>query len=82
MIKQMFLEAPDNHIDSNLRPMIEEWSDPPTSLQMLKVLDAMVYGGSASGFVISVLDDLMRKAIVQEGTTFSNIVSQAHWRNL
>jgi hypothetical protein len=79
-IKQGYLSAPDTQIDPHIKPLIEEWSDPPTALQMLRVLDAMVHGGSASAFAVSSLDTFMRIALKQEGTTFEALVDQAHWR--
>ncbi len=80
MIKQLLLEAPDSQLDVSIKPLIEKWSEPPTALEVLEVIDQVVYSGLGSDFVVNVLDILLRKAIAGESTTMELVIEQAHWR--
>jgi len=60
---------------------IELWDDEPTSLQILKTLDNIVFAGAASEFVVNALDIAMRQAMDREGSTYEQIISQAEWRH-
>jgi hypothetical protein len=78
----LLLEAPDDQLDSGLKPYIEGWSNPPKALEILEVLDKAIYGGLASAFVISVLQSLYDGAVRDEGTTHEAVVKLATWRDL
>lgn len=80
-IIQLLLDAPDGQLDECIKPKIREWSDPPTALQILEVLDQCVHASLCSGFVITVFETLLKKAIESEGTTYNDVVSKATWRN-
>jgi hypothetical protein len=77
---EMLLEAPDSQLDSSVFPLIEGWDNPPTSLQILEVLDKCVYYGLASGFVIDILDTLLNDRLEDEGKTLHDIEELATWR--
>lgn len=80
-IKDMFLSAPEDQIDPSVKPLIEVWDDAPTALQILRVLDSMVYSGGATGFVVSALDAMMRGTLEAEGQTYEQLVAKAVWRS-
>lgn len=80
-IKNMFLSAPENQIDLSVKPLIEAWDNPPTALQILRVLDSIVYSGGATGFVVSALDAMMRGTLEAEGQTYEQLVAKADWRH-
>jgi hypothetical protein len=79
-MKDLLLTAPDSQLDDSAKPFIRDWSEPPTALQILRVLDHCTYTGGASGFVMTALDILLQEALVREGTTLKAIAPQATWR--
>lgn len=79
-IKQLLLTAPTTQVDPSLHHMIEKWSDPPKSLEVLEVLDAAVFSSSASKFVIRLLEVMLQNAIASENVTYEEVVKQATWR--
>ncbi len=79
-MKAILLQAPEGQLDPALKPLIAEWSEPETALQVLRVLDMAVLGGAASGFAMQVLNLLLEKAIAREGTTYQAVTSLASWR--
>ncbi len=79
-IKEVFLEAPEEQIDKSVFPLIELWDDDPTAIQILRVLDQIVYTGAASEFVVTALDMMLQRAIVNEGQSLDELVKQAVWR--
>lgn len=80
-MKEMLLKAPDDQLDRSMLSKIEDWYDPPTSLQILEVLDQCIYCSLASGFVIKVLNILLDEALKNENQTLEDILPSAHWRN-
>lgn len=79
-MKEMLLQAPDGHLDPSMFPYIEQWSDEPTALQILEVLDKCVFAALASGFVIQVLETMLDTAMRAENTTHEELVKKASWR--
>jgi len=75
------LEAPSSMLDAAIKPHILAWSEPPTSLQVLKVLDICVHDGLASGFTVRLLNVMFEMAMAREGTTRDVVIAQAPWRN-
>jgi hypothetical protein len=74
------LQAPATQLDDVVKPKIEKWDDPPTALQVLEVLDIVVYDALASSFVVKVLEVVLDMAIKRENTTYEAVVAQATWR--
>jgi hypothetical protein len=82
LFKDVILEAPDHIIDSSIKEMIKvKWDAEPTAIQILEVLDRIVFYGAASDFVVNVLDVRMRAELVKENQTYEQLVEQASWRN-
>ncbi len=79
-LKQQWLKVPDNHMDHQLLPIIERWDDQPTALQILELLDACIYNGAASRFVVGALEGFLTAAMNNEGVTHEQLVAQATWR--
>ena len=79
-IKDLLLQAPDGQIAHALFSLIEEWSDPPTALQILKVLDHAVYSGGASTLGMTVLTIEYDSALKRERKSGDDIVNLATWR--
>ena len=80
-IKDLLLQAPDNELDASVFPLIEKWDEPPTTLQVLEVLDHCVYFAAAGPFVMGVLNTLLQAGIDGEETTYEEVVAKATWRN-
>jgi hypothetical protein len=82
LIAQELLKLSNDSLDSNMKPLIEAWSDPPTSLQILEVLDKCIFGALASGFVITTLQFLYKDALTLEGKKHTDNEPLAYWRNI
>jgi hypothetical protein len=74
------LSMSDSQVDQLLRPHMQSWSDNPTALQLLKVLDMAIHGSLASGFVIGALQVMYDMACKAENLTHEEIAKSAHWR--
>jgi hypothetical protein len=79
-IVEHLLKAPDHQLDARMKPLIEKWTEPPTALQVLEVLDCCINGALASGFVVAVLQALYDIRCKEEGTTHEDVVKLAEWR--
>ena len=51
------------------------------TLEILEVLDYVIHGSLASGFVVTLLQVLLDQAIEREGTTYEAVVALASWRS-
>ncbi len=80
-MKNVLLGAPDSQLDAAMKPLITKWDEPsPTSIQVLEVLDHCIHGSLASGFVITVLQNLYQSCLTAEGKTHEQNLSAATWR--
>jgi hypothetical protein len=80
-LKQLLLEAPVDEIDPTVRATINEWSDVPTAIQILKTLDFAVYGGGASEFCMNVFNTMLAASLTTEGIDYETVVAGAVWRD-
>ena len=78
----LLMEAPEGQLDPKMKTYIEKWSDPPTAVQLLEVLDHCIHGGLASGMVIALLQGYYRSTLDNEKTTHEEVVKNATWRSL
>lgn len=78
---EVLLRAPNSQLDDTAKLMIEKWDCPPSTLQVLEVLDSCTHGALASGFVIGILDVLYDTRCKEEGTTHEEVAKRAAWRN-
>lgn len=76
-IKQILLGMP---VEAGVLPIIKECDDDPTSGQLLKVLDHMVFYGTATAFEVNAVDALFHAALAREERTFDDAASLATWR--
>jgi hypothetical protein len=72
----------DDQIDVKGRELIAKFSDPPTSLEILEVLDKSIFYAWASGFVIRVLEILYEQALRRENKKNEDNTPFATWRNV
>lgn len=72
--------APDSQLDNSMQEFIEKWSDTPSSLQILEVLDRCIFGSLSSGFVIDVLERMLYETLKLENKTLEDILPYATWR--
>lgn len=74
------LSAPDSQLDASMKPLIEAWSNPPTPLQVLAVLDQCVHSALASSVVITLLTIFYQEALQSANTTNEEVIKLAVWR--
>ncbi len=79
-IKELMLLAPESQLDNSIKPLIEKWRDPPQSLEILEVLDKVIYTGTASGFVVQLLEQYLNQTLKEEHKTLMEITQLAIWR--
>jgi hypothetical protein len=79
-LKELLLQAPEGHIDPLAIQSIEKWDDEPKAIQILETLDMCVHGGLSSGFVVSVLEQLLNVAVEREKTDYEELLKDAVWR--
>lgn len=79
-IIEHLLKAPDHQLDAQMKPLIEKWTEPPTALQVLEVLDFCIHGALASGFMVAVLQALYDIRCKAENTTHEEVEKLAEWR--
>lgn len=79
-LKQLLLEAPEEHLDKSMKPLIEKWSNPPKSLEVLEVLDKCVYWCLASTLSMTVLESMYDGACVVECKAHEDNEPLASWR--
>lgn len=78
--KTLLLQAPDTQLDSSVKELVKNWSEPATSLQVLEALDKTIYGSLGSGFTVKVLQMVLEEALIRENQTLESILPQAYWR--
>jgi hypothetical protein len=79
-MKELFLAAPSGQLDSSVKPLIEKWDEPPTSLQVLEVLDQCIHGSLGSDFVVAALQAVYESRLSAEGKSHNDNVPFAVWR--
>lgn len=75
------MSAPDSQFDKSMTAKVAAWSDPPTAIEVLEVLDACINGSLASGFDVTVLQALYDMQCKAEVITHDECVLKATWRN-
>lgn len=78
--KDLLLSAPNGCFDEQAKNEVRLWSDPPTSLQILKVLDLCVRYSLTSDMVVTLLRGVLNRTLEKEGNTFEGILPLATWR--
>lgn len=67
IIKNLFLEAPPEHIDSVIREMIRRWSEPlPTISQVLEVQEKCLNEKHVSNEALVLFDMLLQGLTLQK----------------
>ncbi len=79
-LKKLMMEASDSQLDASMKPLIEKWGEPPTSLQVLEVLDQCIFASLASDFVVKCLQLMYDDRLKDEGKTHEQNVPLATWR--
>jgi hypothetical protein len=79
-LRDLLLKASSTQLDARMRPLIEEWSDPPWAIEILEVLDYCIRGSLASGFIVATLQLVYDSALQTEGTTHEAMLPLATWR--
>lgn len=80
IIKELFSDAPDSHLDKSMVDLIKSWGDDPTPLQLLEVIDKCIYASLSSGFVLGILQTIYDNELKRLGKTHEDLVPLAIWR--
>lgn len=80
-LRDLLLQASDDQLDGSMLPLIEQWGDAPTSVQVLEVLDYCAREALASDFTMQVLNIMLEIRLAQENKEMKDIIPLATWRN-
>ena len=75
----LILEAPDSQLDASIFEDIKGWDLEPTALDILLVLDKIVYFSLGSEFTVSMFGMVLTQAMLEEGIDMEKLVSQRNW---
>jgi hypothetical protein len=81
MNKKILLSAPEHLLDASMKTLVEKWSETPTPIEILEVLDHCVHGALAAGMVVTMLQIMYKEACDGANTTHEEVVKNAVWRN-
>ena len=81
-IAEELLKLSEHSLDASMKPLVEKWSDPPTSIQILEVLDRCIFSSLASGSIIIILQCCYQEALLREGKKHEDNEPLATWRNI
>lgn len=73
-IKVIYLDAPSDHLHPSLMKYVEEWSEEPSALQVLRLIDKLQ--GKASAFTIEYTQRLFLKCCTDEGRSAQEVVRE------
>lgn len=79
-MKAILLKAPPTQLDPSVFPLIATWDAEPKAVQILEVLDHVIFASLGSGFVVNLLQTLYETALLGENTTHEEVEKLAHWR--
>lgn len=80
-LKELLLIAPESDLDSRLHPLIQRWSEPiPTSLEVLEVLDQVIFCAAGSTFTATVLQVMYDGLLRRENISHEQNEAKATWR--
>ena len=79
--RRLFRSAPTDQLDESLKERVIDWSDIPTAIEILNVLDYANIYSLASEYTISILEVALKMAILNENTTMEDVVAKATWRD-
>lgn len=79
-LAELLLTFSDYQLDACMHPLIRQWDEEPTALQILEVLDKCIYSSLASSFVVKALQVSYDLACIRESTTHEEVAKLATWR--
>lgn len=79
-LKDFLLIAPSDQLDPCLFPLIKKWDDEPKAVQILEVLDHVIFAALGSGFVVKLLETLYGTALKAEDIAHEDVEKLAIWR--
>ncbi|HEY3526080.1 MAG TPA: hypothetical protein VGK47_07780 [Nitrososphaeraceae archaeon] len=81
MNKKILLSAPEHLLDDSMKTLVEKWSETPTPIEILEVLDHCIHGALAAGMVVTMLQMMYKESCDKANTTHEEVVKNASWRN-
>ena len=73
------LDAPDSQLDESVFEDIKGWNLEPTSLDILFVLDKIVYASLGSEFTVTMFGMLLAQSLIEEKMSMDELLSQRDW---
>ena len=67
-------EAPDSQLDALCVDVVKSWELNPSALDILRLLDDIVYYSLGSEFSVMLFKTLLDEAIKEEGTTYEEVI--------
>lgn len=80
-LHSLLLLAPDDHLDASMIELVKGWSDPPTPLQILEVLDKCTNYALASDLAMNAILALYHEALDEAEMQHEDLLSNAIWRS-
>lgn len=77
---QALLKFSDRSLDPAMKEKMRGWSDPPRAIEVLEVVDKIIFGSLATGVILSTLQMGLDQLIEREGITHEELVKDAVWR--
>lgn len=76
---ELMLEAPSTQMDDYVKEDIVGLGENPSALDILFMLDRLVYWAGASDFVISIFQELLARAMTEENTILEELAKKRDW---
>lgn len=84
-MKELLLKAAPYHLDPQTELLIRKWDTTPKAIQILEVLDKIIYaaldGTAINSFLFGLLPGMLEVALDEERTTLKALIPLATWRN-
>jgi hypothetical protein len=78
---ELVTHAPAGICEPSIVERLRRMPFPPRALDLLHVLDDVVYGGLACDRFVEALDAIVHDVAEEEGTTFEELERRATWRD-
>lgn len=75
----LILEAPDSQLDESVFNDIKGWNLEPSALDILFILDKIVYFSLGSEFTVSMFGMVLAQAMIEEDIDMDELTSQRNW---
>tara|TARA_R110002153_G_scaffold36023_6_gene106830 strand:+ start:905 stop:1189 length:285 start_codon:yes stop_codon:yes gene_type:complete len=75
------MTAPETQLSNSVKDVMKKWGDEVSALEILYVLDLMIFGSLASSFIVTTFQIFFNKAVEEEGSTVEAVIEKRDWNN-